>query len=137
MSRPSTPSPLARYTPNSCRWRRVAAGLSVITASVAVWALYAIASGVKGGPMLWLAMALFGTLAMALPAVGAAALLAPDAAPSETTRDADAVETLKQRYAAGDIDEETFDRTLDDLLAVDEWQVETDSGRRERETVLE
>lgn len=125
------PGSLARYTPDSRRWRRRVAGLAAITAPLALYATVAIISGVKTGLVYNLLIVVFALLALVLPAVAAATLLAPDsgltrADRSGTDRSADAVETLKRRYATGEIDQAEFDRRLDDLVAVD------DAGRERR-----
>ncbi|KTG07954.1 hypothetical protein AUR64_01590 [Haloprofundus marisrubri] len=109
---------LARYTPDTRRWRRVVGGVAAIGGVLAVWALFAVASGVKTGAVYYWFMFLFSILALTLPAFGTAALLAPDSGLTRTTatEDDDATETLKQRYAAGDISREEFERRLDGLI---------------------
>lgn len=65
--------------------------------------------------------------------LGVADLLAPDRAPEEKAEDA--LDELKRRYVAGDIDEREFERRLDRLVAAD--SVEDARATRERERVLD
>jgi uncharacterized membrane protein len=110
--------PLARFTPDSRRWRRRIAAVAACAAPLAAYAAVAIISGVKSGLVYNLLVAAFGTLALTLPAVAAASLLAPPSGATDRTksREADAVETLKRRYAAGEVDEAEFERRLDALV---------------------
>lgn len=109
---------LGRFSPDSRRWRLRVAGLAAVGAPLAFYGAFAVASGVKSGMVYNLLVLVFGVLALALPVVGTAALLAPESGLSRPkSPDAeDPVETLKRRYAAGDIDETEFDRRLDDLM---------------------
>jgi hypothetical protein len=52
-----------------------------------------------------------------LPAYAAAALLSDDATTPRRDGSADSVEALKRRYAAGEIDDATFQRRLDTLVS--------------------
>lgn len=109
---------LGRFSPDSRRWRLRVAGLAAVGAPLAFYGAFAVASGVKSGMVYNLLVLVFGVLALALPVVGTAALLAPESGLSrpKSTDAEDPVETLKRRYAAGDIDETEFDRRLDDLM---------------------
>ena len=109
---------LARYTPDSRTWRRRVAVVAAVTAPLAAYAALAIVSGVKSGIVYNILIVVFGLLALTLPAVAVAALLAPDSESARATpsRDADSVETLKRRYAAGEIGDEEFERRLDALV---------------------
>jgi uncharacterized membrane protein len=109
---------LARYTPDGRKWRRRVAVVAAVTAPLAAYAALAIISGVKSGIVYNLLIAVFGLLALTLPAVAVAALLAPDSESPRATpaRDADSVETLKRRYAAGEIGDDEFERRLDALV---------------------
>ncbi|RDI71215.1 SHOCT domain-containing protein [Halopelagius longus] len=140
MSPPRTvrsPTALARYTPDSRRWRRRIAALAAAAAPLAAYAGLAIISGVKSGPAYNTLIAVFGILALTLPAVAAASLLAPDSGTtrpeptrgsnvterspsSDRTGVGDAVEILKSRYAAGEIGDEEFERRLGTLVETDE-----------------
>lgn len=120
---------LGRYTPDSRRWRLRVAALAAVGAPVAFYGAFAVASGVKSGVVYSLLVALFGVLALVLPAVGATALLAPESGLSRTSTDGDdPVETLKRRYAAGEIDRAAFDRRLDDLVELSEGGPERRAG---------
>ncbi|UPV74016.1 SHOCT domain-containing protein [Halorussus limi] len=134
------PRPLARYTPDSRRWRRRVAGLAAVGAMLSLYATFAIVSGVKSGIVYNLLALLFGTLTLLLPVVATTTVFAPD---SGLTRPDDSrgerpVETLKRRYAAGEIDRDEFERRLDDLMAAsddapdrsDADSVERSGGRR-------
>ncbi|WP_135826299.1 SHOCT domain-containing protein [Halorussus ruber] len=126
---------LARFTPDSRRWRRWVAGLAAVGSALSFYAAFAVASGVESGTVYNLLIVLFAVLTLTLPAIASATLLAPDSGLTRTktagrgttrtratstgaTRGEDAVETLKRRYAAGEIDREEFDRRLDDLVEV-------------------
>jgi uncharacterized membrane protein len=113
-----TAGALARYTPDSRTWRRRLAVVAAVAAPLAAYAALAVVSGVKSGVVYNLLVAVFGILALTLPAVSVAALLAPDSGSTRATppRDADSVETLKRRYAAGDIGDDEFERRLDGLV---------------------
>ncbi|MFC6826380.1 SHOCT domain-containing protein [Halopelagius fulvigenes] len=133
-----SPGLLARYTPDSRRWRRRIAALAAVAAPLAAYAALAIVSGVKSGAAYNVLVAAFGMLALTLPAVAAASLLAPDSGttPAESTDadelrsssnrtgSGDAVEALKSRYAAGEIGDEEFERRLGTLVATDEVGLE-------------
>lgn len=118
----SPPGVLARYTPDSRRWRRRVSGLAAIGGPLALYAAFAVASGVKSGMVYSLLVLLFGVLALILPAVATATLLAPDSGltRSDSSGRDDSIETLKRRYAAGEIDHEEFSQRLDDLVATSE-----------------
>lgn len=129
---PDPSSLLARYTPDSRRWRRRIAGIATVGAPVALYATIAIVSGVKSGFAYTLLVLLFGLLTMILPAVAAVTVLAPNSGlpRRDAPRTEDAVESLKRRYATGEIDQEEFDRRLGDLMGVadaDSEQVDGDS----------
>ena len=111
---------VAKYTPDRRRWRRRVAGLAAIGGVLALYAMFAIISGVKSGMVYNLLALLFGLLTLFLPAVTTAVLLAPDSGQrrTDTSRRENAVETLKRRYATGEIDQGEFDRRLDDLIGV-------------------
>ncbi|WP_162224666.1 SHOCT domain-containing protein [Halorussus amylolyticus] len=111
---------LARCTPDSHRWRRLLAGAAMTASALTMYAAFAVASGVKSGTVYDLLILVFGILTVLLPAVASAALLAPDSwtARPNASRNENALETLKRRYAAGEINREEFDRRLDDLIVV-------------------
>ncbi|WP_276301198.1 SHOCT domain-containing protein [Halorussus lipolyticus] len=143
----STLRTLAQLTPDSRRWRRRVAGLAAVGGALSFYAAFAVASGVKSGLVYDLLIVLFAFLTLTLPAIASATLLAPDSglprtktARAETTRteasrDENAIETLKARYAAGEIDREEFDRRLDALVGASgdtsggAVEVETHTGR--------
>lgn len=112
------PGLLGRFTPDGRRWRRRIAGLAAVGAPLAFYGAYAVASGVSSGFLYNLLAFALGVLAMVLPAIGVAALLAPDsaAAHTRTSEGEESVATLKRRYAAGEIDRSEFDRRLDALM---------------------
>ena len=139
---PGSSETLARFTPDSRRWRRLVAAGAAIGGPLAFYAAFAVASGVKTGLVYDLLILLFGILTLVLPAVAAATLLAPN---SGLTREnspgrEDPIEVLKRRYAAGEIDREEFDRRLDALVEIsesglDQRPVRSDDDRRIRDEV--
>lgn len=160
----SFPRPLARYTPDTRRWRRRVAGLAALGAVLSLYATFAIVSGVKSGVVYNLLALLFGVSTLVLPVLATTTLFAPDSGltrgdSSDLNRVADSgsnltgtdsdeqpVETLKRRYATGEIGQEEFERRLDDLMAApddaseapDADSVERSGGRRgSRETELD
>jgi uncharacterized membrane protein len=125
-------STLARFTPDSDRWRRRIAGVAALAAPLALYGAYAVASGVKSGTIYNLLVAVVGLLALVLPALAVTVWFAPTHAGTGATADgdADAVETLKRRYAAGEIDRAEFERRLDGV-------VDTGSARRDAASAKE
>lgn len=122
---------LARFTPDSRRWRRLVAGAATVGAPLALYAMVAVISGVKTGLVYNLLILVFGLLTLVLPAVAAVTLLAPDSGLTRTvaTRSESAVDALKRRYATGEIDREEFDRRLDGLVgATGDVSERADSG---------
>jgi uncharacterized membrane protein len=66
------------------------------------------------------------------------ALVGPPEEEAETERSEDPIETLKREYAAGRVDEETFERRLERLLETEDDGEDTATDRsREREDLLE
>ncbi|WP_435182835.1 SHOCT domain-containing protein [Halobellus sp. EA9] len=140
----SPSSTLARYTPDSRRWRRRVAAVAGVAAPLCAYAAVAIISGVKTGLVYNALIALFGILALTLPAVAAASLLAPPSGRETKTRSAgsDAVEALKHRYAAGEVSDEEFERRLDTLVrtengTVDDPAAGVEHAERSRGTAVE
>jgi uncharacterized membrane protein len=111
---------LARFTPDTETWRKRVAALSALAAPLALWGAYAVASGVKSGMMYNLAILFLGVLALVLPVLATVALFAPESGLSAPESDEEAVELLKRRYAADEIDQAEFERRLDELMAVEE-----------------
>jgi uncharacterized membrane protein len=134
---------LARFTPDSRRWRRGVAGLAAVGSALSFYAAVAVISGVKSGTVYDLLIVLFAVLTLILPAIASATLLAPDSdlTPKNATRGEDAVETLKRRYAAGEIDRDEFDRRLDELVVASGdtsgGAVDTVETRTARDTELD
>ncbi|WP_135851022.1 SHOCT domain-containing protein [Halorussus salinus] len=128
----SFPRPLARHTPDSSRWRRRVAGIAAVGAVLSLYATFAIVSGVKSGVVYNLLALLFGVLTLVLPVVATTTLFAPDSgltrgdsSASSSTRTDDSreerpVETLKRRYAAGEIGQDEFERRLDGVVEADD-----------------
>ena len=128
---------VAEFTPDSRRWRRRVAGLAAVGAPLALYGAFAVASGVKTGIVYNLFVLLFGLLALLLPAVAAAVLLAPDSGrvQADLSAQGDAVETLKRRYATGEIDQAEFDQRLDGLIrGLDGARDLSDGGSGSHET---
>ncbi|SFR63547.1 SHOCT domain-containing protein [Halogeometricum limi] len=118
---PRRSSLLARYTPDSRRWRRVVAALAAVGGPLAMYGAFAVSSGVKSGMVYNLIILVFGILAVTLPAVAATVLLAPDSGLARTNADSDSpLATLKGRYAAGEIDDAEFERRVDSLVELSE-----------------
>ncbi|MDJ1430982.1 SHOCT domain-containing protein [Halostagnicola sp. A-GB9-2] len=94
----------------------VMTGLSMVLGVV----FAGIALGVELGSIaLGVVVALFGLAILLVPAVVAFMVLSSDDEDNEddeSTEKADPIETLQQRYANGEIDEETFEARLDALL---------------------
>ena len=134
---------VAEFTPDSRRWRRRVAGLAAAGAPLALYAAFAVVSGVKTGIVYNLLVLLFGLLALLLPAVTAAVLLAPDSGQirADSSVRGDAVETLKRRYATGEIGRAEFDRRLDGLIGgldgTRELSDGSSGGHETRETELD
>lgn len=141
------PESLARFTPDSRRWRSVVAAACALGAPLSLYATVAIVSGVKSGVAYDVLILLFAALTVVLPAVATAVALAPASAHAGNDAGADRaapaasdpVETLKRRYATGDITESELDERLDRLVELDAAAAEggseeTDpSPSRERE----
>ncbi|WP_166035602.1 SHOCT domain-containing protein [Halorussus pelagicus] len=72
----------------------------------------------KSGLTYTLLALLFAILSLLLPAVAVTTMFAPTSDPtrSDASRGESPVETLKRRYAAGEIGQDEFDRRLDDLI---------------------
>lgn len=76
-----------------------------------------IAIGVELGSLtLGIVAALLGLATLLVPAVVAFLVLSSDDENDESTEESVPIETLHQRYANGEIDEETFEDRLDALL---------------------
>ncbi|MFC7099001.1 SHOCT domain-containing protein [Halobaculum marinum] len=123
------PESLARFTPDSRRWRAGVAAACALGAVLSLYATLAVVSGVKSGAAYTALALLFAVLAVTLPAVASAVALAPASAYADgadgggkgdgASEADDAVETLKRRYATGEIDEAEFDDRLDTLVELD------------------
>lgn len=139
-----SPRLLARFTPDSRRWRRRVAGLATIGAVLSLYAMFAVVSGVKSGPVYNLLALLFAVLSLLLPAVAVTTMFAPTSDPTrrDASRSESPVETLKRRYAAGEIGQDEFDRRLDDLIEAsedtrDRPDAESVERRRSRDAELD
>lgn len=117
----SLPQTVRRFTPDSRRWRRRIAAMAAVGSLLSFYAAFAVASGVKSGMVYNLLVLVFGVLALSLPAVAVGSLLAGDSGVARSTpsQGADAVQTLKQRYADGELDTDEFEQRLDDVLNAD------------------
>ncbi|MFC7068603.1 SHOCT domain-containing protein [Halobaculum lipolyticum] len=143
------PESIARFTPDSRRWRRRVAAACAIGAPLAVYATVAVVSGVSSGFAYNVLILLCAAAAVVLPAVATAVALAPasaharsdDGADRSSSGASDPVETLKRRYATGDLTEAEFDERLDRLVELDAAAGDrgtaghdsSPSGERERE----
>ena|GEM_PF-2474368 len=121
-----SPGLAARYTPDGRRRRRLAAAAASAGAVLAWYGANAVISGVKSGLVYNLVILVLLVATFTLPAYAAAAVLSDDAGTPRWDEPATPVETLKRRYAAGEIDETEFQRRLDTLVTR-----ETDASRGE------
>ncbi|SFR37912.1 hypothetical protein [Halogeometricum limi] len=69
---------LGRYAPKSRRWRLRVVALAVVGAPVALYAVLAVVSSVASGPTATAVILLLAVLALLVPTVGVAVLLAPE-----------------------------------------------------------
>ncbi|MFC7138125.1 hypothetical protein ACFQRB_19900 [Halobaculum litoreum] len=121
------PEWFARFTPDSRRWRIGVSTACAVGAVLSLYAAVAVISGVKSGIAYDALVALFAVLTVVLPAVASAVALAPasEYAPDESDSDAaataerGAVETVKRRYASGEIDDAELAARLDTLVELD------------------
>ena len=118
MSPPHDPTGLvARYTPDDSRRRWLVAVASGVGAVLAWYGATAVITGVKSGLVYNLVILVLLVATFTLPAyAAAAAVLADDSGVPQWGSSTGPVETLKRRYAAGEIDEATFQRRLDTLV---------------------
>lgn len=106
----------ARYTPDDDHRRRLVAVAAGVGAVLAWYGATAVITGVKSGLVYNVVILVLLLATFVLPAYAAAALLSDDAVTPRRDGSADSVEALKRRYAAGEIDEATFQRRLDTLV---------------------
>jgi uncharacterized membrane protein len=117
VSPPHDPTGLvARYTPDDSRRRWLVAVASGVGAVLAWYGATAVITGVKSGLVYNLVILVLLVATFILPAYAAAAVLADDSGVPQWGSSTGPVETLKRRYAAGEIDEATFQRRLDTLV---------------------
>ncbi|MFP8955202.1 SHOCT domain-containing protein [Natrialbaceae archaeon A-CW3] len=105
-------------------WARILGGLLgllvVMTGlSMVLGVVFAgIALGLEFGSVtLGLLAALVGLVLVLVPTVALVMIFTGDDRGADAGDDADPIETLKERYLAGEIDEGTFERRVDELLA--------------------
>ena len=120
---------VARLTPDGRRGRRLLAGVAAIAAPLALYGTAAVVTSTNSGTVYDLLVAVLGIATLALPAIAAAALYAPDAPLGGDSSEA-AVEQLKQRYSNGEIDDTEFDRRMERLIAVESRQSDTADSRQ-------
>lgn len=108
-------------TPDSRRWRRIAAVVATLATLVLFYQTVALISSPWSGnlPSMLVGVGVILTLlsAAAVPTV----LLAPDrSATDRRSREGedDAIATLKRRYAAGEISDEEFERRVENLVGL-------------------
>lgn len=126
------------------RWLLPAVGVAaVLVLGVPLWLFATAGGGMSGGHMMGGGMAGGGSVwsfpaafvwtvaTLVLVAGGSALALSSSDAPAE--EDADPVETLRQRYVAGELSEAEFERRLEPLLASADAEGVTEDGvERER-----
>ncbi|WP_321111885.1 SHOCT domain-containing protein [Halorussus salinisoli] len=112
---------LGVLTPDSRRWRRVMASVSMVTTLILFYQTVSLISSPWSGnlPSLLVGVGVVLTLlsAAAVPTI----LLAPDRSVTDqqdAEEEDDGIETLKRRYAAGEISEEEFEHRLENLVAL-------------------
>ena len=90
----------------------------------------------KSGLLYNLVILLTGILTLVLPAIAATVLFAPDSGLTrlDSNSEDDSIETLKRRYATGELDHEEFDQRLETLIGVSgdtlDWQEGDHSSER-------
>ena len=123
---------LARYTPDSRRWRYAFAGASAVAAPVLFYYTVRLISSTWSGTLPSLLVLVGSVLTLAAAALVPMLLLAPDegAARSEAEPD-DAIAELKRQYASGNVSEAEFERRLETLIETspDERWRPSEAGR--------
>ena len=119
---------LGAMTPDSRRWRRIAAGGAALAAPVLFYQTVSLIASPWSGDLPSLLVGLGVVLTLLSAAAVPTVLLAPGrsrASRRGSRKEDDAIATLKRRYATGEISEEEFERRLEDLVAAD---AATDDG---------
>ena len=125
---------LARYTPDSRRWRYRLAGLSVVAAPVLFYYTVRLVSSTWSGTLPSLLVLVGSVSTLVAAALGPTLLLAPDGGPTPERSDdeEDAIAELKRQYASGNVSEEEFEHRLERLIETspDEQPQPSEPGRR-------
>ena len=125
---------LARYTPDSRRWRYTLAGVGAVAAPVLFYYTARLISSTWSGTLPSLLVLVGSVLTLVAAALVPTLLLAPDGAGTRDGANGEdtAVAELKRRYASGALSEAEFERRLETLIEAPTetgGRSDTESGR--------
>jgi uncharacterized membrane protein len=128
---------LARYTPDSRRWRYALAGLGAVAAPVLFYYTVRLVSSTWSGTVPSLLVLVGSVLTLAAAALPPTVLLAPDGGTQrEGERGESAIVELKRQYASGNVTETEFERRLETLLeAPSDEQLQPSESGSDREGI--
>ena len=111
---------LARYTPDSRRWRYALAGFSAAAAPILLYYMTRLISSTWSGTLPSLLVLVGAVLTLVSAAAPPTLLLAPtgEAAQNDADRDVGPIAELKHQYASGEISEAAFERRLEMLIEI-------------------
>ena len=107
---------LARYTPDSRRWRYALAGIGAVAAPVLFYYTTRLISSTWSGTLPSLLVLVGSVLTLVTAAAVPTLLLAPDGGGRSEAEPDGAVAELKRQYASGNVSEEEFERRLETLI---------------------
>ncbi|MBB6646932.1 SHOCT domain-containing protein [Halobellus ruber] len=109
---------LARYTPDSRRWRYTFAGVSAVAAPILFYYTVRLISSTWSGTLPSLLVLVGSVLTLVAAALPPTLLLAADggSVSADSGGEDDAIAELKRRYASGDVSEAEFERRLETLI---------------------